>query len=68
MLEQTLEPPRLEVPERPSPGDQARPNPAIGQIIRFRWVLGAIGLLIGSLGLILWTGTRPGYDPYGWLV
>jgi hypothetical protein len=68
MLEQTLEPPRLEVPERPSPGDQARPNPAIEQIIRFRWVLGTIGLMIVSLGLILWTGTRPGYDPYGWLV
>ncbi len=25
-------------------------------------------LLLISTGLVLWAGTRPGYDPYGWLV
>jgi hypothetical protein len=31
-------------------------------------VLGAIGLLLVSTVLVLWARTRPGYDPYGWLV
>jgi hypothetical protein len=37
-------------------------------VIRYRWLLGAIGLLVVSVGVVLWGGTRPGYDPYGWLV
>lgn len=28
----------------------------------------AIGLLIISTGIVLWAKTRPGFDPYGWLV
>lgn len=28
----------------------------------------AVGLLIVSTALVLWAGTRPGFDPYGWLV
>lgn len=32
------------------------------------WVLGAVGLLLLSTLIVVWAGTRPGYDPYGWLV
>jgi hypothetical protein len=28
----------------------------------------AIGLLLASTGIVLWARTRPGFDPYGWLV
>ncbi len=31
-------------------------------------VAGAAGLLIVSLLILLWARTRPGFDPYGWLV
>ena len=33
-----------------------------------RWVLTALLLLVAGLWLALWARTRPGYDPYGWLV
>ncbi len=28
----------------------------------------AIGLLLAATGIVLWARTRPGFDPYGWLV
>jgi hypothetical protein len=31
-------------------------------------VAGATGLLVVSLLILLWARTRPGFDPYGWLV
>lgn len=31
------------------------------------WGVGA-GILLLSLGIVLWARTRPGFDPYGWLV
>ena len=31
-------------------------------------MLTAVGLLIVSLAIVLYARTRPGYDPYGWLV
>ena len=31
-------------------------------------LVGAAGLLIVSLLILLWARTRPGFDPYGWLV
>ena len=31
-------------------------------------VASAVGLLVVSLLLVLWAKTRPGFDPYGWLV
>ena len=31
-------------------------------------LVGAAGLLILSLLILLWARTRPGFDPYGWLV
>ena len=35
---------------------------------RYRWLLTAVGLLVVSLAIVLYARTRPGYDPYGWLV
>ncbi|MHB8657527.1 MAG: hypothetical protein ACYC91_06165 [Solirubrobacteraceae bacterium] len=34
----------------------------------YPWVVTAVGLLIVSALLVRWANTRPGYDPYGWLV
>ncbi len=47
------EPPRL------GPAALARRHPALGM---------ALGLLVISVALVRWAGTRPGFDPYGWLV
>ncbi|PZS12798.1 MAG: hypothetical protein DLM64_03985, partial [Solirubrobacterales bacterium] len=35
---------------------------------RHPWWLVAVCIVAVSTGLVLWAGTRPGYDPYGWLV
>lgn len=69
MSEQTLEAPPLRLP--PDVPRRSRPSPAqtaSGLLYRYRWILGAIGLLAISLPIVLWARTRPGYDPYGWLV
>jgi hypothetical protein len=66
--EQTLDVPPIEVAAEP-PRDEARKAPEWRVLAyRYRWVLTAIGLLIVSLGIVLYARTRPGYDPWGWLV
>jgi hypothetical protein len=35
---------------------------------RYAWWIVAVALVIFSLVIVLVAGTRPGYDPYGWLV
>jgi hypothetical protein len=66
--EQTIEAPPVDVSDAPSrPYTPGRTSP-IELIKRYPWVAGAIGLLIISLFVVLWARTRPGYDPYGWLV
>jgi hypothetical protein len=35
---------------------------------RYPWPIGAALLLVLSLLIVLWARTRPGYDPYGWLI
>jgi hypothetical protein len=37
-------------------------------IRRHIWVITGLGLVVVSIILLLWARTRPGYDPYGWLV
>jgi hypothetical protein len=32
------------------------------------WWVGTVLLVLFSFGLVRWAGTRPGYDPYGWLI
>ena len=41
----------------------------VGGLIRKHPVISVgLGVLIVSTLLVLWAGTRPGFDPYGWLV
>ena len=35
---------------------------------RYRWPLGAVGMLVLATIVMEWARARPGYDPYGWLV
>ena len=69
MSEQTLDAPPLEVPDRPPAARERRRTVDWKHLAyRYRWVLTAAGLLLVSLGIVLYARTRPGYDPYGWLV
>jgi hypothetical protein len=69
LSEQILDAPPAEVPGRSSPERGRSGGRDWAELIhRYRWVLTAAGLLIVSLVLVLYARTRPGYDPYGWLV
>jgi hypothetical protein len=37
-------------------------------LLRHVWWLVGIVILGGSAGIVRWAQTRPGYDPYGWLI
>ncbi len=68
MTEQTIDAPTIEAPPTPEgPKPPSRPQ-LTDYARRYPWVLGTIGLLIVGLIVVLWARTRPGYDPYGWLV
>jgi hypothetical protein len=65
--EQTIEAPALQKPHS-HPKSSVR-RPAVLSIVwRLRWVLTAVVVLVAALLVVLWARTRPGYDPYGWLV
>jgi hypothetical protein len=66
--QETIEAPSINVPDTPGGLDLTRGSAALELAYRWRWVLGALALLLSSTLLVLWAGTRPGYDPYGWLV
>jgi len=62
----------LETPHTPSAGEGDIPPPGSGgasrfPLRRFTGWLTALGIIVLSGIVILITGTRPGYDPYGWL-
>jgi hypothetical protein len=66
--ESTLEAPS--VPESESPGPRPEtPRARLPALIREHpwWVVGFC-VLAFSTALVLWSDTRPGYDPYGWLI
>jgi hypothetical protein len=69
MSDQTLEVPSIEVPEAPpiTPGPK-RDLPWLSFLRRHWWIPVAVAVLIISLLVVLWARSRPGYDPYGWLV
>ena len=70
MSEQTLDVPPIEA-RSGRPGGERRSATGVDLAEfahRYRWVLTAAGLLIVSLAVVLYARTRPGYDPYGWLV
>jgi hypothetical protein len=59
--------------QRPSPGPTGAEPRAAGARLGFESpvviaVASGVGLLLVSLLLLLWAKTRPGFDPYGWLV
>lgn len=52
-----------------------RPTPATRRatrdrpfVLRHVWWLVAVAIVVISYFLLRWAGTRPGYDPYGWLI
>ena len=69
LTEQTLQAPPAQVPVAAAPRPaRRRPRDLFALVRSYPWVSGAIGLLIISLVVVLWARSRPGYDPYGWLV
>ena len=60
-VQQTETPPRPQIalPRERGAGSLLR---------RHVWWLVAIFMVALSTALLLWAGTRPGYDPYGWLI
>ena len=66
MAESTVEQ-QPAAPAPPGPGAGTRYQ--LRELLRKHPVLSvAIGLLLLSTVLVLWARTRPGFDPYGWLV
>ncbi len=61
----------LETPRFPPPGDGRTTPPSAhdrgARLRRFSGWLTALGVVVIAGIIILVTGTRPGYDPYGWL-
>jgi hypothetical protein len=66
--EQTIEAPRSEAPPPPRDRPPASRFP-LGGARSYVLVAVGVAVLLGvSLALIVWAKTRPGYDPYGWMV
>lgn len=71
MSESTLDTPQA--PPRPWSRESAdaAPEAELWTLRRFArhhpWWTTALGILVISIVLVLWAGTRPGFDPYGWL-
>ena len=67
MTEQTIEAPHSEA--TPPPPEQSSARRSNGALARhWPWAVVAVLLLAISLVLVVWARTRPGYDPYGWMV
>lgn len=65
--ESTLQ--RAAVPEPEFLEPPPRPRAQLpGALYRFRWPIGTACLVLLSFGLVKLAGTRPGYDPYGWMI
>jgi len=59
----------LEAAPAVAPSAVERPTGVLWRFVhRWVWVIVGIGLVVVSTVLVLWARTRPGYDPYGWLV
>jgi hypothetical protein len=43
----------------------AAPSPFVR---RYAWWLVAVAVIALSAGIVRWAGSRPGYDPYGWMI
>jgi hypothetical protein len=54
-----------------APPTEEEPSGGGREADRHRFIgpaLVAAGLLVAATGIVLWARTRPGFDPYGWLV
>ena len=68
MSEQTIEAPAIPASGAQRPG-KSPTGGALGSRLRAHpWVIGTLALLAVSALVILWAGTRPGFDPFGWIV
>jgi hypothetical protein len=66
--EQTIEAPAIPASGAQRPG-KSPTGGALGSRLRAHpWVIGTLALLAVSALVILWAGTRPGFDPFGWIV
>jgi hypothetical protein len=68
MSDHTLEAPALRVPDAPPRPVARSESRLLAGARRYPWALVGAALLIVALLVVLWAGSRPGYDPYGWLV
>ncbi|MBV9466891.1 MAG: hypothetical protein JO206_11415 [Solirubrobacterales bacterium] len=70
MSESTLEAPPVPESVPATPAGDVSPEPWTLRLFvrQHPWWTVAIGLVAVSGVFVLWAGTRPGYDPYGWLV
>lgn len=69
MSDSTLQAPPIQAPLTTSRADRPTARPTAAALLRrYPWIPVAIGILILSLLIVLWARSRPGYDPYGWLV
>jgi hypothetical protein len=68
VTEQILEAPPVARHVDTEPAPARRLSSAAELVRRYPWVAGAVVLLAISTVIVLWGRTRPGYDPYGWLV
>jgi hypothetical protein len=60
-----------EIPQAPSPAGETRSastGDEQGFLRRYAWWLVALGVLVLAAVIVRTLNTRPGYDPYGWLI
>ncbi len=67
MSEQTIEAPPTHADSPRDPGTSRARSPIGEQLRAHPWAIAGVALVIFSAALARWAGTRPGYDPYGWL-
>jgi hypothetical protein len=66
--ESTLEAATVTASNSPEPRPAAPRAHVAALIRRHRWRIVAVAVVVFSTGVVLWSDTRPGYDPYGWLI
>jgi hypothetical protein len=68
--EPTLEAPPIPQSAPSAPTRPSEPEPWTLRVFmrRHPWWATGIGLVVFSAALVVWARTRPGFDPYGWLV
>jgi hypothetical protein len=69
LSEQTLQRPAPPVSTPAAESSEPRRHRELLSPIRSHpWVFGAIAIVLVAFVAVLWARSRPGYDPYGWLV